>query len=323
MRRLKSRNRRNGDDTGDTVTVRRGTKIYRIPVENGIVPMWALAQRFQEVGDPNDIDSDSPVVLPSNCTPNELIEWWINPSKCDIRGLDTRDSKVYDVSSVTEPSKRKAQRKIAVVTADPTEQARIRRILSDAFTADELNTMASGGSFVIRTVPNCGDATGCYYRRQDGVDIPLVVIEDKTTPDGIVHEVVHHIRAVDPHRQGAMKTTYPMDKSGKVNFNLFSRLSKSKKDKILADEERLTVAETVARTGKDPLQSGYYDLIRGKPSRQAYLEDRRILTDAPPTLPDSMVPRLKGKAAVKAVQKGYNYTNIARAQILSRNVRKR
>ena len=307
-----------------TVSVRHGAKTYRIPVdERGIVPSWALAQRFQEIGYIRDLDEESSVVLPAECTPKELIEWWIDPSKCDIMGLDTMDSRIYDVSGVKEPSKKAAQRKIAIVTADPNEQKRIRRVLSESFTAEELNTMASNGSFVIRTVPNCGDATGCYYRRQNGMEIPLIVIENNTTPDGIVHEVVHHARAVDSSRKGKMKTAYPSDKKGKVRTRIYSSLSRKKKEKILEDEEKLTVAETIVRTGTDPNQSGYYDTVKNKSSRTAYLEDRHIITDTPPMLPDSAVPRLKGKAAIRAVQKGYDFTNIARTEILSRDVKKR
>ncbi len=308
-----------GSRTGK-VRIRRGGRIYTIPVENGVVPLWALAQRFQELGTVDDLDSDSSVVLPSGCTPEELIEWWVDPSSCDIQGVDTRDSPMYDVSSVPK-SKRSAQRRMAVI-ADPDEARRIRRILSESFTAEELETMASNGSVVIRSVPDCGDATGCYYRRQDGVEIPLIVLERRTTPDGVVHEMVHHLRAVDTSRHGVLRTAFPTDSDGRMSSR-FGRMSRRQRDKVVEQEERATVAETIARTGSDPVQSGYYDGVKGKNPRTAYVEDLHTVTGTDPKKPESQIPRLKGKAAKVAVSRGYEYTNIARSAILSRSVKKR
>ncbi len=306
----------------DTVSVRRGLRTYRIPIdENGTVPDWALVARFQEKGDWSDLDDRSSVVLPTGCTPEELADWWANPGCCDVEGIDTPDSQYYDVSSVPR-NQRVAQRRIAVM-ADPEEQVRIRRILAESFTVDELETMTRGGSFIIRSVPDMGDATGCYYRKQNGVEIPLILLEYETTPDGVVHEVVHHIRSVDPDRRGMLRTTFPSTRSGKLKDWTFDHLPKHKQDRIMEEEERLTVAETVVRTGLDRSQSGYYDGVPGRNPRDAYMDDRQILTDTPPDTPQSEVPRLKGRAARNAVLHGYEYTNIARSNILSRNVRKR
>lgn len=319
MRGFGSRNGKSG--RSGIVRIRKGGRVYRIPVENGVVPDWALAQRFQEVGSTNDIDDDSRIVLPANCTPEELIDWWIDPSSCDIAGIDTRDSPIYDVSGVPE-SKRHAQRRMAVI-ADPEEAQRIRRILSENFTREELEAMASNGSIVIRTIPDCGDATGCYYRRQDGVEVPLVVLERGTTPDGIVHEMVHHLRAVDDTRKGLLRTAFPSDRTGRLNEGVFKRLTKRQRDDIVEREERATVAETVARTGIDPCQSGYYDGVQGVDPREAYVQDKYIVTGMPEDTPPYELPRLKGKAARNAVSNGYEYMNVARARILDRNVKKR
>ncbi len=315
MQRSKSPKTRTGK-----VRVRRGGRIYTIPVENGVVPLWALAQRFQELGTVDDLDSDSSIVLPSGCTPEELIEWWVDPSSCDIQGVDTRDSPMYDVSSVPR-SKRAAQRKMAVI-ADPEEARRIRRILSESFTTQELETMAADGSVVIRAVPYCGDATGCYYRRQDGVEIPLIVLERKTTPDGVVHEFVHHLRAVDTSRHGMLRTSFPTDADGRLSSR-FGKMSRRQRERIVEQEERATVAETIARTGSDPVHSGYYDRVEGKNPRKAYVEDLHTVTGTDPKKPESEIPRLKGKAARVASSHGYEYTNIARTSILSRSVKKR
>lgn len=320
MKGFRSRNEKSGR-TG-TVRIRKGSRVYRIPVENGYVPEWALAQRFQEVGSTEDLDHDSKIVLPANCTPEELIDWWIDPSSCDICGVDTRDSQMYDVSGVPD-GKKHAQRRIAVI-ADPEEAQRIRQILSESFTREELETMASNGSIVIRTVPDCGDATGCYFRRQDGVEVPLIVLERGTTPDGVVHEMVHHLRAVDPSRKGVLRTAFPSDKTGRLDSGILRRLSKRQRDDIVEQEERATVAETVARTGIDPYQSGYYDGVPGVDPRTAYVQDKYIVTGrTPEDTPPYQLPKLKGKAARNAVANGYEYMNVARSRILDRNVKKR
>ena len=151
------------------------------------------------------------------------------------------------------------------------------------------------------------------------MEIPLIVLEKGNTPDNMVHEMVHHIRASEPGRRGMMAAQIQPDvgRLAGLKRHLPSRR------KQVEDEERMTVAETMVRTGLDPVQSGYYDGVPDKDSRQAYLEDLYTLTGTPPTVPPEQIPRLTGKAARNAVLHGYAYTNIARSQILSRDVRKR
>ncbi len=308
-----------GMEAAGVVCFQVGDRKVEIPVDsNGKVPTWALAMRFQEAGDITDLDERNELVLPSECTPEEVLGWWLDPSSCDIQGIDTDDSEIYDVSSVDDPEKREAQRRIAVVDADPDERDRIRKVLSDSFTAEELRRMASEGSFVIRSVPYMGGATGCYYRRQDGVEVPLIVLEKGNTPDNMVHEMTHHIRAADQSRKGMLAT--PIKTGGR--FDRITRILPSMR-RDQEDEERLTVAEAMVRTGLDPVQSGYYDGVEGKSPREAYIEDLYTLTGTPPDVPPEDIPRLTGKAARNAVLHGYAYTNIARAQILSKDVRKR
>jgi len=293
------------------MNVQFGNQILQIPVgPDGLVPKWAIVQRFQEVGDVSDINTTSDIILPSSCTPEQIAMWWADPSSCDIQGIDTEDSEVYDVSSVPS-SKKSVQRKIGIVATSPQEQARIRRILSESFTAEELRAMASNGSFVISSLDDTGDVTGCYYRSQNGMKVPLIVIERGCTPDGIVHEVVHHARAVDDSREGILRSE--LDENPSLIKRLFSRSFRKK----LGDEERRTVAETVVRTGVDPVQSGYYDNVPGMSPRTAYLQDRRILHGLPNEIPEDAIPKLKGKAARDAVLKGYAYSNIARSIVFS------
>ncbi len=300
-----------------------GVGRVEIPVDDdGHVPMWVLAQRFQEVG---DFDSDAfqggVPVRKGPFAPEDIIDWWLDPSVCDLEGLDDADPAAYDVSSLPR-EQQMVQRRIAVIA--PKEEAdRIRGILASSFTISEIEMMSRHGSFVIHTIPDGGQATGCYWRKQDGMEIPVIALESGCTPDGVVHEMVHHLRAVDDTRSGMLKTPYPMDEEGRLDAEYVRCLSPEELGSIVEAEERLTVAETDVRTKLDPSQSGYYDGVRGKKPRDAYREDRRILTDSPPEIPDQAIPRLRGKQARQAVLRNYAYSNIAESQILSRNVKKR
>lgn len=311
-------------DDAQIVTVRFDGQTYQIPVDStGRVPRWALAMRFQQAGSVDDIDTREGIVLPAECTPQELIRWWADPSSCDIAGIDTPDSQIYDMTGV--PSRYVGvQRRIAVVDADPKEQMMIRRVLMDCFDREELEAMASNGSFIIRSMANMGGATGCYYRKQDGVEIPIVMLEKGNSEDQMVHEMTHHLRATDRKRHGLLRAAFPTRRDGSLDSEAWDSLSKEEQDSIVEREERMTVAETAVRAGTDRSQSGYYDRIRGiTDPHEAYVQDRRIITDSEPQIPQAEIPRLKGKKARDATLQGYAYSNIARAEILSNDVSKR
>ena len=276
-----------------------------IPVgKDGKVPFKAIVRRFHEVGSRRDADSTDSVVLPRELTPSQIREWWDDPSVCDIEGVDTEDSDIYSVPISIRGKKRAALSKIAVL-ADRKESARIKKVLADSFTADELELMASGIPLMVSSEEHLRDCTGFYLRRQEGCSGPQLVLENGTAPDGIVHEAVHHLRAVDgrtsfPTRDGILDPEY-------------RRLPKSRKDTIVSREEKETVAETVARTRTDPVESGYYGHVPGYSSRGAYLHDQDVLSKS---------KALKGKAAIRAVEENYERTSISRA-IISANRRKK
>lgn len=277
----------------------------RIPVgKDGFVPKKAIVARFQEVGDPRDSSSTHSKVLPQNLTPKEIMEWWDDPSSCDIDGIDTADSPIYSVPASIRGRKRKALSRIAVISGKK-EADRIKRVLADRFTVEELELLAEGRSLIISTVPHLSDCTGFYLRQQEGVPVPEIVLETGTTDDGIVHEVVHALRAKDG------RTAYPT-KDGVLD-PAYSSLPKQKRKEILAKEEKETVAETVARTKPDKVESGYYDRIPGMDGRTAYLHDQAII---------SRSKALKGKAAIKAAERNYDRSTISRA-VISGNAKKR
>lgn len=275
-----------------------GIRRKDIPVDgDGFVPFDAIVQRYHQVGHLKDSDSTEPVVLPSRLTPEQISEWWDDPSVCDIEGVDTEYSDIYSVPLSIRGRKRRALKRIAVL-ADRKESDRIKKILAKSFTAKELEEMASGESLMVSTKPHLSDCTGFYLRKQESVPVPQIVLEVGTTDDGIVHEAVHHLRV----KEG--RTAFPTVK-GTLNPS-YHRLPKSEKSAIIGREEKETVAETVARTEVDPVESGYYERIPGVSSRSAYLRDQQIISGS---------RALKGMAAVKAAQENYDRTSISRAII--------
>ena len=130
-----------------------------IPVgKDGKVPFKAIVRRFHEVGSRRDADSTDSVVLPRELTPSQIREWWDDPSVCDIEGVDTEDSDIYSVPISIRGKKRAALSKIAVL-ADRKESARIKKVLADSFTADELERMAS--ICISHGVPIISDEIDC------------------------------------------------------------------------------------------------------------------------------------------------------------------
>ncbi len=277
-----------------------GRSIRDIPVgSDGYVPKKEMVKRFHEAGSLRDSDHDASVILPSKVTPEQIAEWWEDPSVCDIEGIDTSDAECYTVPLSVRGKKRKALKRIAVI-ADKKENARIKKVLADSFTADELELMTQGNSLVVSVEPRLGDCTGYYLRRQEGVSVPEIVLEENTTPDGIVHEAVHHLRAVEG------RSAFPT-KRGMLDKG-YSKLSKTKRDGIVGREEKETVVETIARTKVDRVESGYYDHVPGQSSRAAYLHDREVVSGS---------KALKGRAAIKAAERNYASTSISRAIISS------
>ena len=275
-----------------------------IPVgDDGFVPFDALVERYHTAGDFRDSAKDSGRILPNRLTPDQAAEWWDDPSSCDIDGIDTKGSELYSVPFSVRGRKRKALKKVAFI-GDRKEGDRIKRILADSFTADELELMTAGDSLIVSTQPRLADCTGYYLRKQDGVSVPRIVLEEGTTTDGIVHEAVHHLRVADG------RTSFPT-KNGRLKRG-FSEKPKAVRDAVVGREESETVAETVARTRVDPVESGYYERIPGMSSRSAYLADQEMLSGS---------KALKGTKAIETVQRNYDRTTISRA-IISGNRKK-
>ena len=282
---------------------------YDIPVdENGKVPILAMVQHYQAMGNSTkDKNSNSPIIYPNDATPRDIIQWWANPASCDIDGIDTKDSPIYDVSSVKGKRMKEVQKRIGIITPSPKKAKELRKIIADSFTADELDLMTKNESFIIVTQEDCGNTTGYYLRKQTGVEVPLIVVEQEFTPDGVVHEIVHHARTT--RKDGKVsRVAFPTKSDGSLNETVFNSMSKEQRDRIVDAEESATVAETLVRTKRDRQQTGYYDSIGG---RQSYLRDDRVIGKNKPDM------TLKGAAAIKRTEEQYGDLEIAKAKIMS------
>ena len=275
-----------------------------IPVdENGLVPFKAIVSRYQQLGRDTTSHANQKVI-PSRVTREEISDWWDDPTCCDIEGVDTPNAPIYSVPISIKGRKRKALGKIAII-APKKEANRIRTIMAEHFTEDELERLADGCSLVISTVPHLNDCTGFFLRKQDGIPVPEIVFEEGTEAEHIVHEFVHALRVEDK------RTSFPT-KNGKL-VSGYDKLPKKVRKAIESKEEKETVVETIARTEPGPTESGYYGRIPGVDSRAAYLQDQLIV---------SRSRALKGKAAIKAAEQSYDRTTISRA-IISANTKKK
>lgn len=284
---------------------------YLIPVDDeGYVPVEAMVMRYQEMGNSGrDRASDAKIIYPQHARPREIAGWWADPSCCDIDGIDTKRSRVYDVSGVKGKEMRRVQRRIGIVTPSSAEQRRIREVLAKTFTAKELDRMTRNGSFVIKTVKDNGSAYGYYLMRSDGQKVPIITIEEGVSADTIVHETVHHARTTRPPGR-TTSCAYPQRKDGSFDSRRYSTLTDRQKEQIRDAEEAVTTAEATMRTHRDRTPSGYWDRVGG---REAYLKDRRELAKAC----GGKDCTLKGVPAVKTVEKKFDRLQLANSILLA------
>lgn len=284
---------------------------YLIPVdEDGYVPIEAMVMRYQECGNNGrDRASDARIIYPQHARPKEIAGWWADPSSCDIDGIDTKHSKVYDVSGVKGKEMRKVQKRIGIVTPSSAEQRRIREVLARAFTAKELDRMTRNGSFVIKTVKDNGSSYGYYLMRSDGQKVPIITIEEGVSADTIVHETVHHARTTRPPGR-TTSCAYPQRKDGSFDSEKYASLTDKQKGQIRDAEEAATTAEATMRTHRDRTPSGYWDRVGG---RETYLRDRRELAKAC----GGKDCTLKGVPAVKTVEKKFDRLQLANSILLA------
>ena len=127
---------------GRTVRLYYMGRQYSIPIDDdGYVPVEAMVMRFQECGnDGRDRSRDSAIIYPSRARPKDILRWWADPSSCDIEGVDTKRSRVYDVSGVRGKEMRRVQRRIGIVTLLTRRSSRpmLLEVMTDAATDNDV-----------------------------------------------------------------------------------------------------------------------------------------------------------------------------------------
>lgn len=275
-----------------------------IPVDsNGHVPEQALLRRFKEWSDEKpswlypkanrgakDYKSRAEIVLPNKVTPKQAVGWWLDPSSCDIEDIDVAGKPKRNVRSLRTKSKnmRDAQAKIPV-TSTYGEEKKVRKNLTESFTADELEVLGKSKT-TIHVYPRTHTAAGTYQGSRNRVTVDRYKIDK---PSVITHEVVHTLRDKDKTRRGILKVS-----------------------DVACVEESLTIAEQQARLD-EPGNTGYYWMVRvfdedtrrwRKPTNAEAMamaaEDHKLFTGGK--------KGLKGKAAQESVEKNWHNSHISR-----------
>ena len=132
-----------------------------------------------------------------------------------------------------------------------TTKEKVVKTVADNFTKEEIDKIGSQGKPVVTNVSNTSvDTSKDTYARKESKfpDAKAeIILKNGAGETTITHEVVHHLRTVDPDRDKYAKTAYPVDKKGIVNSKKAERGPISRK-KISNAEETATVAETELRT---------------------------------------------------------------------------
>lgn len=291
---------------------------YMVPIDpvTGRVPEDVLYEHFLDYNNWSDtpgkkrapsIDSRraaSTIHTPRDelgFTPEEIVGcgWWSAVNGSDLMGIDDSTSSAIrnwdDVRSSVKPH----LGKIAIIAPDDM-QRKVIEILQNNFTASELKRMTDKtGLIIVQGNPGMG-ADGCYYRRQEGVETPNIVIRSTSGEDTITHEMVHHARSTDQKRSGIARTPIPQDEDDRM-----IPYPSSMRSTLINLEEACTVAETTARTRNPTDNLGYYNYLKGDP-RLLYEQDRRRMIVGKP---------LRGKRAVDKVNDTFEDTNISDLRI--------
>jgi len=189
------------------------------------------------------------------------------------------------------------------------DAARIIRAIGEAFTEEELMIMCRRDGVKVFVGGGKKDAPGKYICKQEGVPIPTIKLTPDSRDDTVVHEFVHHLRAVDEDREGITSTPFPMNEEGEL---VESDIVEKYKYELLSVEESATVAETTARRRSVGGRSGYFSKIEGISSYHAYIHDRLLLTGSKD---EETSKDRRGKEAVDAVSLLFDRTKISEARI--------
>lgn len=294
--------------------------------EDGYVPPGLLARWLRRRGSPcNDYDQKADVVLPVRITPRQAAAWMADPDAYDIEGVDVRGNSLRNVGDRKGESRRIHDH--IIVYGLPGEEARICREFDEAFPSlEEQRKMIAKGDLVLEARPLKDDVSGTHSGDLIQLD------RDYGIRNGVVvHEGVHHLRAVDGDRKGAATVLSPdsIPYTGKSTNP--SVISKAKRREVVCVEESCTVAEQMARQ-RDFDPSGYYAHVQvydpkthryrsptAAEARRMAEEDRKLFTNGTGKPPiregrDQVGERELGQVPHLASQAGEPHGNLDHAE---------
>lgn len=250
-----------------------------------------LAQRF--LSQPrNEIERDigetHKTVLKGKLMPQDVADWWMDPSVCDIQGVDTKEAALLDLRKNQTTKEKVVGRNIAVMAKTQGERDRIRQYINDGFTTEEIKATSRNKPLLISVEPIRG-SYGSYDPTSHTIKInPEATISASTT----VHETLHHLRFTGGGRKNSITKSYIT--KGRVPTDNERTL-----------EEAMNTAETTARmTPYSVANESYYSYIGGA---KALNGDRKAFVGNA----KSGGRGLTGKAAIVAVEKGFETSNIS------------
>jgi hypothetical protein len=250
----------------------------------------------------------------------EIAEWWNDPTKMDVQGVDTPGSsgKYLDIKEYDFDSKEmyEAQKGIAVMGGSVTDRIYLRNSLAENFTVDEIKKL-KGTVYMITDLS--GSVSGRYCLLKEGEGSANLVQIDKNygTPETVVHETVHSLRFIEKRKRKDPSLRRPSSACIGKDMDL---------------EEAGATAETVARTNPVSLKDdpSYYQYIdRDRPDIPKGV-DRALFTgkkfnpdyitpfEAKVANPDLVSSGLKGEAAVESVRKNFPKSRISHLKLTKR-----
>ena len=233
-----------------------------------------------------DINETHQTVLRGRLKAADVADWWIDPSSCDIQGIDTKQAAILDMRRGKTTKQGIIGRNVAVMADTQKERDAIRKYIHDGFTTEEINA-ASRKNTILVSIRKPQRGIGSY---DPSTGIIMISPEASRNPSTTVHEFSHHLRFVSG-RKGITKSYIPKTQAP----TLYER----------EIEEAINTAETTTRM--TPYSIGtisYYGTIGGISDLDA---DRKRFTGNNKVGSRGLI----GKSAISAVEKEFNNSKIA------------
>ncbi len=275
----------------------------KVPVNSdGYVPQdWLVRQSYLVGHAYNDYNAEATKQYPAKVTPRQAAVWLNDIDNVDIDNIDVKGTPQKNIGSRT-GKKKEIHQKIRVF-GTPTEEKKVRGLIDESFSTDDLEKITDKGSIEVVCRPEPLGSLGhtdrnsyVAYDRRKGMKNGV-----------IVHEIVHCLRKLDRSRKGIAASAIDNPK--------LEKLSDKEQHNV---EESCTVAESAARSKGTYQGSGYYwdvpvkdaktGRLRSPTSKEALkmaAEDRKLFTN------NTNRP-LSGDAAIKSVEENWAKSHISR-----------